>query len=208
MLIVEFVLMICFGVRYYRTKRTAGKKALVWKALATFMAVLAAVAFAMKHNDILSWVMVAGTVMCMAADVLLELWLLAGVGCFGMAHICFIAAFYMEGYYKSYTPVIFMILLGIMLIIFLRFFKVLKWLSIPGTIYSVLLCSMTAMAVTGAMSQGSVGSLLGGAGGLCFFISDVVLGYSTLAKKKEKGYGALVLILYFPAVYLLAVSGL
>lgn len=207
-MIVGIVFMAYFGVRYYQTKSTAGKKALVWKALATFMAVAAAFVCAIKSNSTASWVMAAGTVLCMTADVLLELWLLAGVGCFGMAHLCFIIGFYMKGYVKSCTFVIFLILLAVMLIIFTRFFKMLGRLVVWGVIYSILLCGMAAMAFTGAVSQGNSGGLLSGAGGLCFFVSDVVLGWSTLTGKKEKGYGALVLILYFPAVYLLAVSGL
>lgn len=207
MLITGAVLMFCFGLQYYRTKNTTAKKALVWKALATFMAVAAAFGAVLKDAGTISHLILAGTIFCMAADVLLEIRFLAGVACFGMGHICFIAGFYKDGDYRNYTPVIFIILLAIMLALFSGFFGVLKGLLVPGIIYAVLLCAMAAIAVTAAISQRDVSGIVRGAGGMCFFISDAVLGWSTLKGIKDKGYGALVLILYFPAVYLLVLSG-
>lgn len=207
MFITGAVLMVCFGIQYYCTKNTKGKQALVWKALATFMAVMAAFGSALKDAGFVSYLILAGTIFCMAADVFLEIRFLAGVACFGMGHICFIAGFYKDGDYRNYTPVIFIILLGIMLVVFSRLFGVMEGLVVPGVIYAVLLCGMTAIAVTAAISQRDMSGMMRGAGGMCFFVSDAVLGWSTLKGIKDKGYGALVLILYFPAVYLLALSG-
>lgn len=205
-MLASALLMACFGVRYYRTKDTQGKSALVWKGSATAMAVLAALYCTVKNPGLSSVLILAGTVLCMIADVLLELWFLAGVASFGTAHLCFIAGFYEAGDYKSYTPFVFVVLLAAMLLIFAGFFKEMKELVLPGVMYGIVLCAMTSLAVTAAVSQGNVSGLLRGLGGLCFFISDNILGWSTLKGVREKGYGAAVLLLYFPAVYLLALS--
>ena len=46
--------------------------------------------------------------------------------------------------------------------------------------------------------------LAAAAGGLCFAVSDVLLGRNRLGKRRSTVCGALVLILYYAAVYLFA----
>ena len=63
--------------------------------------------------------------------------------------------------------------------------------------YVLVLSMMAALAVT-------AGGVVPAAGGLCFAVSDVLLGRNRLGKHRSKVRGALVLILYYAAVYLFA----
>ncbi len=94
-----------------------------------------------------------------------------------------------------------------------------KKLLYPLFAYVLVLSMMASLAVTagvriccgyfgGVSSVGVMISTAGGvvpaAGGLCFAVSDVLLGRNRLGKHRSKVCGALVLILYYAAVYLLA----
>ena len=78
-LILTILGMVFFGSIYGGLKGKIGNGVLVFKALATLMPVLAAFAGVRANNSMSGWLMVGGAVLCMVADVLLELVLLAGV---------------------------------------------------------------------------------------------------------------------------------
>ena len=70
--------------------------------------------------------------------------------------------------------------------------------------YGALLSFMTAMAFTVAVqSEGPAGKLMA-AGGICFYISDNILGFRILHEKNNRLSGAILLALYYSAVYLIA----
>ena len=72
-----------------------------------------------------------------------------------------------------------------------------KKLFYPLLAYVLILSLMAALAVT-------AGGLIPAAGGLCFAVSDVLLGRNRLGKHRSVVCSALVLILYYAAVYFFA----
>ena len=88
--------MVCFGTAYCRMACQPGTKALALKAAATSMPVILALYGALSRGGKVNWLIFLGALLCMSADVLLELYFIAGAAAFGLAHICFITAFAMN----------------------------------------------------------------------------------------------------------------
>ena len=157
----------------------------------------------------------AAIVFYMAADVLLECRFIWGAVCFGIGHICMAAGFLLSGESVlhpekngGYTVDIGLFCLALAVFAALmasacaalhRYFHSLKKkkLFYPLLAYVLILSLMAALAVT-------AGGLIPAAGGLCFAVSDVLLGRNRLGKRRSAVCGAFVLILYYAAVYLFA----
>ena len=157
----------------------------------------------------------AAIVFYMAADVLLECRFVWGAVSFGVGHICMAAGFLLSGetvlvWKKSGGCSVDAGLLGLTLAVCAvfvaaawaalhRYFHSLKKkkLLYPLLAYVLVLSMMAALAVT-------AGGVVPASGGLCFAVSDVLLGRNRLGKHRSKVRGALVLILYYAAVYLFA----
>ena len=92
-LIIAAVLMLAFGIIYGALRERIGCRSLVFKALATFMAVFLGMYGAIRFGGMTGTLVSFGLVLCMAADVALELDFVKGILLFGLAHICFITAF-------------------------------------------------------------------------------------------------------------------
>ena len=219
--IVCVFFMLMFGGIYGLLKGKIDNRVLIFKALATFMAVLTAVYEAFQNTGMVSWLLVGAAVFCMAADVLLELWIIAGVIAFGTAHILFISAFSMQCTMKWYTAVIFV---GMYLVFLIGLGKHLpkvekmnqkkkvpdRLFKVGACLYPVLLCGTTALAVTVAVQSVQAGNawkgrsgIAAGGGGILFMISDYLLAWRKLGEKRERRIRFLVLLFYYSAVYLL-----
>lgn len=129
-----------------------------------------------------------------------------GVLCFAMGHVLYCAA--MIGYYgiSVWSFVFAAVLLA----------GVLFWtasanvragpLMLPGTIYMAFVCMMAGTALSVLITRFSVSAVLFAAGGLLFALSDTVLILNAFSPKKNllTHYG--VLMTYFPAQSLIALS--
>lgn len=207
MLPATAVFMLIFGLIYFFWKESGGRKPLIFKALATFMPVLLALYYAWISKENFAWWIFAGTVCYMAADVLLEIWFLTGVAFFGAGHICVMVGLLKQGVSFWYVILGFILLLGLMFLSMRNYIAKLGGLLIPGLIYASLLCLMAAMAVSVGVWANDISGFLQGMGGICFVISDTILGWSYLSGKRERKYSAVLLALYYLAVYLLASGG-
>lgn len=224
------ILMLAFGAFYFFKKKTDRKKALLCKALATAipgcMMLGAAGAIPGVKADTAAF---AGTLLAivfyMTADVLLECRFIWGAICFGVGHICMSAGFLAGGGGALYrgeaggaladggllrlTAVVFAVFVAAACGALHRFFHSLrkKKLLYPMLAYVLLLSAMAALAVTEGfrtVQAGKIQGLIPIAGGVCFGISDILLGRNRLGKRRSVVCSALVLILYYLAVYLLA----
>ena len=227
------VLMAVLGTYYFRNKKRHRKTALFCKALATSVSGLLLLGYLYgartgeSAGGVLSgWAdgvileaafagTLAAIVFYMAADVLLECRFIWGAVCFGIGHICMAAGFLLSGESVlhpekngSYTVDIGLFCLALAVFAALmasacaalhRYFHSLKKkkLFYPLLAYVLILSLMAALAVT-------AGGLIPAAGGLCFAVSDVLLGRNRLGKRRSAVCGAFVLILYYAAVYLFA----
>ena len=227
------VLMAVLGTYYFRNKKRHRKTALLCKALATSVPGFlllgylygartggsAGVVLSGWADGVIPAAAFAGTlaaiVFYMAADVLLECRFIWGAVCFGIGHICMAAGFLLSGESVlhpekngGYTVDIGLFCLALAVFAALmasacaalhRYFHSLKKkkLFYPLLAYVLILSLMAALAVT-------AGGLIPAAGGLCFAVSDVLLGRNRLGKRRSAVCGAFVLILYYAAVYLFA----
>ena len=172
----------------------------------------------------------AAIVFYMAADVLLECRFIWGAVCFSIGHICMASGFLLSGesvlHLGENGP--FAVdtgLLGLTLAFCAVFAAAAcsalhcyfyslqkKKLFYPMLAYLLILSMMAALAVTAGVRAGFGGSggisaakgMIPAAGGLCFAVSDVLLGRNRLGKHRSVVCGALVLLLYYAAVYLFA----
>lgn len=227
------VLMAVLGTYYFRNKKRHRKTALFCKALATSVSGLLLLGYLYgartgeSAGGVLSgWAdgvileaafagTLAAIVFYMAADVLLECRFIWGAVCFGIGHICMAAGFLLSGEsvlhpeknggYTVDTSLfclalaVFAALMASACAALHRYFHSLKKkkLFYPLLAYVLILSLMAALAVT-------AGGLIPAAGGLCFAVSDVLLGRNRLGKRRSAVCGAFVLILYYAAVYLFA----
>ena len=227
------VLMAVLGTYYFRNKKRHRKTALFCKALATSVSGLLLLGYLYgartgeSAGGVLSgWAdgvileaafagTLAAIVFYMAADVLLECRFIWGAVCFGIGHICMAAGLLLSGESVlhpekngGYTVdtglfclalAVFAALMASACAALHRYFHSLKKkkLFYPLLAYVLILSLMAALAVT-------AGGLIPAAGGLCFAVSDVLLGRNRLGKRRSAVCGAFVLILYYAAVYLFA----
>ena len=231
--IFGIVLMAVLGTYYFRNKKRHRKTALFCKALATSVSGLLLLGYLYgartgeSAGGVLSgWAdgvileaafagTLAAIVFYMAADVLLECRFIWGAVCFGIGHICMAAGFLLSGESVlhpekngGYTVDAGLLCLALAVCaVFMaaacaalhKYFRSLKKkeLFYPLLAYVLILSLMAALAVT-------AGGLIPAAGGLCFAVSDVLLGRNRLGKRRSAVCGAFVLILYYAAVYLFA----
>lgn len=201
------LVMIVSGTLYGALRDRYPKGSLIFKALATCMAVLnCGSGLAEGGRDASAWFLFAGLLCCVLADVFLELEFLWGVIVFGIAHLCFITGIYkLEGIRIGSV----LGMLGIYAVLFLIFRKGLPKLGklrIPILIYAVVLSFMVSMAVSAAIIIPGISRIFLAVGACAFLVSDSLIAVRTIEKKKSVLLGAVLLGLYYGAVYMLAMS--
>lgn len=206
-LLVTFIFTVCFGTAYCHLADRPGAKALALKAAATSMPVILALYGVLSRGGRVNWLIFLGALLCMTADVLLELYFIAGATAFGLAHICFIMAFAMDGGADWITILIFILIYVTIIGVFYRDIPGLSKLKIPAFLYMAVLSIMASMGITVGIVRGGISGVLAAAGGIFFVCSDCILGFRLIHKKKEKIYRYAVMTLYYGAVYLIAACG-
>lgn len=210
--------MALLGTVYFLKKKTHKKAALFCKAAATFLpALMLAAGYSeisggsgTEEGDFLlfsfGWTL-AAIVFYMAADVLLECRFVWGAVCFSFGHICMAAGFVPETVPVPWILPVFLFLLFVFLAAFSlrKYIPHLKKLLVPAVLYILILCVMCAWAVSSGIMRGKAEGLIPAAGGVCFLVSDILLGINRLGKVRSRARGAAVLILYYLSVYLFAV---
>lgn len=201
-LVITAVLMLVFAIIYGATRGRIGCRSLVFKALATFMAVYLGIHGAIRFGGMTGTFMSLGLVLCMAADVALELDFVKGILLFGTAHICFIASYNRLAHPEWYTFAGAALAYLVVFVLFKNEWKHLGKLKAAAVIYMAVLCYMAASAVTLWISYRTEVSFMAAAGAVCFVISDGIIAYRTTKGKDGPIYGAAILLLYYSAVYL------
>ena len=155
---MTIIAMILFGIAYGCLRERAGRRALALKALATSMAVTAGLYGAVQSQDTAGWLIVAGLVLCMIADVVLEIRMVGGIGIFGAGHLCFIAAFWLMSPPTPGTLLLFLAIYVAAIGMFRHEIAGLGGLKVPAFLYMAVLGFMVSMAVTsGWHIGGSIG---------------------------------------------------
>ncbi|MCI5870350.1 MAG: lysoplasmalogenase [Dorea sp.] len=200
-------LLVLLGILYGCFRNKAGQKALILKASATGMAVLAGIYGAFQTHRFSDWVIVFGLVCCMAADIILEIQFIRGVYLFGAAHLLFILAFCQKVVPSWDTLFIFTGIYLLVLFLFRNKVGMLGELKRPAYLYMAVLILMVAMAATIYLHLNTTEALLRSIGAFCFLVSDCVIAWSLLKERRRLSDGIVILTLYYAAVYLIGSAG-
>lgn len=208
LLIITAVLMMVLGSIYVAGRERNKRKVLAFKAAATLAADMLAVIAALQEKTVSAWFVAVGIFLYACADILLEIKFIWGILCFGVGHVWMIAGIGLQGISAGASVLIFVLLYGIAFFIFRPYFGRLKQLKMPGLIYAALLCMMSAAAWGAAITAGTMWSWARAVGSLCFVISDGIIGWTFIHRSRTRCSGAILMILYYLAVYLLGAAGL
>ena len=215
--------MILFGTYYFQRKKSDRVKALACKAGATAMSGLLLLCYGMENGGLTAagcWTL-AAVLFYMAADVLLECRFVWGAVSFAVGHLCMMAGFAagvgegmageglaQEGCicFLRIAVIFFCVYVGAACLALRRYIPHLraKKLLLPAAAYLVILSAMAACAASAGGIKGGISGAVLAAGGICFVVSDVLLGQNRLGRKRSRVKGAAVLVLYYLAVYLFA----
>lgn len=208
LLIMTAVLMMVLGSIYVAGRERNKRKVLAFKAAATLAADMLAVIAALQEKTVSAWFVAVGIFLYACADILLEIKFIWGILCFGVGHVWMIAGIGLQGISAGASVLIFVLLYGIAFFVFRPYLGRLKQLKMPGLIYAALLCMMSAAAWGAAITAGTMWSWARAVGSLCFVISDGIIGWTFIHRSRTRCSGAILMILYYLAVYLLGAAGL
>lgn len=199
------VLMIFLGTTYVRKKHKTGRKEIGYKVSATWMAVLPALYLALREQSRVSWLIAAGTIFCMTADALLEVHFVTGAAVFAAAHVCFIGGLLCLASPAWYTAVLLCCVYAVLFAILRPYIRKLGKLAVLGALYVAFLCAMCSMAGTVFLKSPGPSGAAAALGGAAFVASDTILAVNLLGEKNSRKLDKILLVLYYGAVYLLAV---
>lgn len=208
LLAVAAILMTALGTVYVRGRERNKKKVLAFKAAATLVADVLAVNTAIHQETIAAWCVAVGIFLYACADILLEMKFIWGIVCFGIGHLWTSAGIVMEGISGIAAAMSFVCLYGAALWLFYPDMGKLKKLKIPGLIYTALLCMMCSAAVGAAFADSTAWNMARAAGGLCFVVSDGIIAKNFVKCSRSRLSGAILMILYYTAVFLLGAAGI
>ena len=208
LLIMTAVLMMVLGSIYVAGRERNKRKVLAFKAAATLAADMLAVIAALQEKTVSAWFVAVGIFLYACADILLEIKFIWGILCFGVGHVWMIAGIGLQGISAGASVLIFVLLYGIAFFVFRPYLGRLKQLKMPSLIYAALLCMMSAAAWGAAITAGTMWSWARAVGSLCFVISDGIIGWTFIHRSRTRCSGAILMILYYLAVYLLGAAGL
>lgn len=173
---------------------------LIAKAMPGCCCAAAALSCALGRGTPAMFLLAAGLALCAAADAVLEISFIPGMGVFALAHCSFIAYMCVMGVNIPTAAAVagaWAIAISLVWVFFGA-----KW-HIPAyfVIYACAVCGMSAVA-----AGRGVFALLGG---LCFVASDGMLGLRILtgAAKGQAWYGPVLMLLYYGALFLLMLDG-
>lgn len=208
LLIMTAVLMMVLGSIYVAGRERNKRKVLAFKAAATLAADMLAVIAALQEKTVSAWFVAVGIFLYACADILLEIKFIWGILCFGVGHVWMITGIGLQGISAGASVLIFVLLYGIAFFVFRPYLGRLKQLKMPGLIYAALLCMMSAAAWGASITAGTMWSWARAVGSLCFVISDGIIGWTFIHRSRTRCSGAILMILYYLAVYLLGAAGL
>ena len=113
-------LMLMSGSLYERQREHKTTQTLMLKGGTTLIAALVAGAAVWQQNSLAARFVLAATLCCAVADVLLEQIFNFGACVFALGHICYLAAYFSEAHFSIATAVSFVILLAGMYMIHLK----------------------------------------------------------------------------------------
>lgn len=165
---------LCLGVCLPMFFRERGKRrglSLMWKALGTCCALGLALTGAIPAGGA-SWLCAGALLLCAAADVLLDLNFLIGMGVFLAGHLCYIA------WYLRLVPAdaLHLALVGLLSVAaaatLSHFAPLMRGKRIPFGVYAAVLCVMGGFGLAAGLTLATSAGWLIAGGALLFVVSD------------------------------------
>ena len=198
-------LMLMSGSLYERQREHKTTQTLMLKGGTTLIAALVAGAAVWQQNSLAACFVLAATLCCAVADVLLEQIFNFGACVFAVGHICYLAAYFSEAHFSIATAVSLVVLLAGMYLIHRKHTIGKSGREILSVVaYGLVLSAMTAGAITYCLQEQSFGSMLTAFGAVGFFISDNILIWRLLSGYESRLQGAVLLLFYYGGVFLIA----
>jgi uncharacterized membrane protein YhhN len=194
------VMMLTMGLSYQIASETgwyAFPVRLAFKGLTTFFAAVLAFYAYMQNGQDYALVMVAGIVLCAAADVLLELHFLTGMACFAVGHLFYIASFWMRSKPGTISLLLFAVLFVLCTLTALWARKKASIDVLPFYLYSLIISMMVASSV----GQTPLAFL----GAVFFILSDAIIGRRMVFPEKNP-WDRSCIALYYSAQFILAIG--
>ena len=141
----------------------------------------------------------------MTADALLEVHFVTGAAVFAAAHVCFIGGLLCLASPAWYTAVLLCCVYAVLFAILRPYIRKLGKLAVLGALYVAFLCAMCSMAGTVFLKSPGPSGVAAALGGAAFVASDTILAVNLLGEKNSRKLDKILLVLYYGAVYLLAV---
>ena len=176
-------LMLMSGSLYERQREHKTTQTLMLKGGTTLIAALVAGAAVWQQNSLAARFVLAATLCCAVADVLLEQIFNFGACVFALGHICYLAAYFSEAHFSIATAVSLVVLLAGMYLIHRK--------QTVGKSGREILSVVAYGLVLSAMTAG-------------FFISDNILIWRLLSGYESRLQGAVLLLFYYGGVFLIA----
>ena len=154
-------LMLMSGSLYERQREHKTTQTLMLKGGTTLIAALVAGAAVWQQNSLAARFVLAATLCCAVADVLLEQIFNFGACVFALGHICYLAAYFSEAHFSIATAVSLVVLLAGMYLIHRKQTVGKSGREILSVVaYGLVLSAMTAGAITYCLQEQSFGSML------------------------------------------------
>lgn len=187
-------------------RRGETNQSLIVKGLCTLVPVIFCLNGCLVNGYIAFWLMLSGLFFYLLGDIAIEKKLIPGISSFMIGHGFFIVAFLIMS--KPEIHSVALIFLALFLLSFFIFRKTLLYMkaqAMPFILYAVVLFFMFSIALNLPLQTGT---LVMATGTLLIAVSDLLLAKNMApdrnspSKRKE----AIVLILYYTGLYLLALS--
>lgn len=197
-------LMVLFLLLYkFCLQANMGRLSLLAKCGGSFISVFAAGFFAWAQDfspfsSLLFW----GLVLCVIADALLDIYFIAGVAAFGLAHILFILRLFTLAQPGIPNLILWILLCALSIFLFRK--EVRSTRNPILLVYPLVLTAMASLSITLPFTLGML-ALPTAIGGILFTFSDFLVGKSFFDKKPNHG-GAIIMTTYYAALYLFAVN--
>lgn len=204
---VGAVILCVLVPAYLHAKQGSNKaRALCLKGACTLVPVLLCTAGAILADGQLSgvWWMAAGLVLCLAGDILLELFFLAGMAAFLCGHVAYIGGFMALAPWRWESLPIFAVLALVVVLLFYRLIPRMKEKTLPFIVYAAVLLAMLSVALVLPLTIGGRG-VVAAVGALLFVVSDLLLARNLLLGPVGHS-DAISLGCYFSGQFLLAMS--
>lgn len=203
-----------FAIGYTVVKDSGGLLSrLFFKSAASVMFVMIAYSAGVGSNKAYHTLILLGLCLSLVGDVLLIFtqikYIITGAAFFLLAHLCYIAAFYVVVPPSALDLVLFAVLATIGAAVFRKTLKNPGRLVIGGAVYAVVLCAMTAKAVSmlAAHHPEVIYVVFAAVGAVLFALSDMSLAHGWLYRDSEKGWiSSFSAIAYYSAQILIALS--